>query len=250
MEVISKLEVKIEEIDSIAFNQNVLKLVEVDKDINFVEFEKDYLNQYSPKYIYAKLPIEELENIHYLEQNGFEFMETQLQLFKRLTEMFDNSAFSGKIHAEQVTDINDLEEIYKVSDATFDSIDRIFIDEKLSVDIAQKRYHLYIENSFKKENQRLDKLIDLETGKIIGFHTLLYKDNKSITILLGGILPEYQKSGANYALDYFVYNELFKSGHKNITTHISAKNIKIMNYLTKVLSFKVKESFVVLRKVY
>lgn len=242
------MQVNIEELDSIAFGQNVLKLSEIDDNIDFSAFEKDYISKYNPKYIYTKVNIEDINKIHYLERNGFEFIECQIQLFKRLTGLYDTSAFDNILKIEPAG-FEDYKEICKISDIVFD-MDRIYIDEKIDNSIAQKRYHLYLKNSLENSNQRFDKFIDLATGKIIAFHTLLYKDAKSVLLFLGGILPEYHSTGANYALDYYVYNELYKSGHKNITTHISARNIKVMNYLTKVLDFKVKQSFIVLRKVY
>lgn len=244
------MNISLEQIDSIAFGQNVLKLTDINENINFSEFEKDYINKYNPRYVYTKISTDDISKIHYLESNGFEFIECQIELFKRLTGLYDTSMFDETVCVEQVTNVKDLDIIYQVSDSAFNNIDRIYVDEKLDNSIAQKRYHLYLKDSFEQKNQRLDKLVNIKLKKIIGFHSLLYKDEKSVMLLLGGILPEYQSSGLNYALDYHIYNDLFKSGHKNITTHISAKNTKVMNYLTKVLGFKFKHSFIVMRKIY
>ena len=244
------MDIRIEKLDSIAFGANVLKINEVDDNINFSQFESEYIKKYNPKYVYSKVNIGDINKIHYLEQNGFEFIECQIELFKRITKLYDTSIFDENITVEQVCDHKDLDIIYKVSDSAFNNIDRIYVDEKIDNAIAKKRYHLYLKNSFEKSNQRLDKLVDNKLNKIIGFHSLLYKDEKSVLLLLGGILPEYQSSGINYALDFNIYNDLYKSGHKNITTHISAKNIRVMNYLTKVLDFKFKNSCIVLRKIY
>lgn len=244
------MEISLEQIDSIAFGQNVLKLLDVDESVKYSEFEKRYISEYNPKYVYTKINADDISKIHYLESNGFEFIECQIELFKRITKLYDTSIFDENVTVEQVCNRRDLDTIYKVSDSAFNNIDRIYVDEKIDKAIAKKRYHLYLQNSFEQNNQRLDKLVDNKTKKIIGFHSLLYKDEKSVMLLLGGILPEHQSSGINYALDYSIYNDLFRSGHKNIITHISAKNIKVMNYLTKVLDFKFKNSCIVLRKVY
>lgn len=244
------MNISLEQIDSIAFGQNVLKLLDIDDSVKYSEFEKNYISEYNPRYVYTKIKADDISKIHYLESNGFEFIECQIELFKRITKLYDTSIFDESITVEQVCNRQDLDVIYKVSDSAFNNIDRIYVDEKIDNAIAKKRYHLYLKNSFEKSNQRLDKLVDNKLNKIIGFHSLLYKDERSVLLLLGGILPEYQSSGINYALDFNIYNDLYKSGHKNITTHISAKNIKIMNYLTKVLDFKFKNSCIVLRKVY
>ena len=78
------MNISLEQIDSIAFGQNVLKLSDVDENINYSEFEKDYINRYNPRYIYTKISTDDISKIHYLESNGFEFIECQLELFKRI----------------------------------------------------------------------------------------------------------------------------------------------------------------------
>ena len=246
-----KMHVLKEEIDSLIFGKNVLKLDEIDLSVDFQKFEKDYKEEYDPKYVYTKLPVTDIDKIHFLENNGFEFIECQLQLFKRLTHLYDTSIYEKDmlLKLEEVDSENDLEEIQQISDITFD-VDRIYIDSKLDKELAKKRYHLYIRNSLLEKNQRLDKLVDINNDRIIGFHTLMYKNNDAVLVLLGAVSPDYQKTGANNVLDRYLYNELFRLGRKNITTHISARNIKVLNYVQKILEFKIRQTFIVLRKIY
>ena len=68
--------------------------------------------------------------------------------------------------------------------------------------------------------------------------------------LIGGIIPEYQGHGIAQGIDFITYNSFYESGRKNITTHISARNNKIFTYLINGLGFKMKETFIVLRKIY
>ena len=238
-----------EELDSLAFNNNVLQLREFNEQINFKEFEQKYIDLYGPKYVYTKLDIMDLAKMHTLEQYGFEFIECQFQLFKRITNKYDTSYFENDLEILPVVHEEELPIIYKLSDQIL-NIDRVYIDDKIEKAIAQKRYHLYIENSYKSKDQILYKLMLKKYNKIIGFNTLIYKDHTNVQLLLGGILPEFHNLGAIYALDYFMYNNFFDSGHKNIITHVSASNTKIMNYSIKILDFKFKKSFLVLRKVY
>lgn len=239
-----------EEFDSLAFDGAVLKLEEINRNTDFGEFEKDFIKEYNPKYIYSKLSIEDIEDIHYLEQNGFKFMECQLQIFKRLTSHYDVSIFGDtSIGIEKVESDDDLEKIYEICDNTFD-IDRVYIDPLVDNSIARKRYHIYIENSFKNKNQDLYKLVDYKNNKIFGFQTLLYNNDNTVVLLLGSVLPEFQKTGVAYLFDCLLYNNLYDSMRRNIITHVSARNVKIMNFHEKMFGFKVRKNFAVLRKVY
>ena len=245
------MEVIKEELDSEAFGRAVLKLSNVDSSCNFGIFEKNYIEKYDPKYVYAKLDVDKIDDIHYLEQNGFEFIECQLQLFTRLTRLLDTTILENNhsLKVEEVSSEDDLPEIYKINDLAF-NVDRIFIDSKLDNGIAHKRYHSYIRNSFLSDNQRLDKITDVESNRIIGFHTLNYKNDNTVLLLLGAILPEFQRIGIPPIFDAYVYNDLFKNGKKNIITHVSACNVKVLNYLQKNLGFKIRRNFIVLRKIY
>lgn len=153
------------------------------------------------------------------------------------------------LRVEEVTSEDDLLSIYEINDSAF-NVDRIFLDSRLDKNIARKRYHSYIKHSFLLKNQRLDKLVDVESNRIIGFHTLMYKNESTVQILLGAILPEFQKIGIPPIFDSYIYNNLFENGRKNIITHVSACNVKVLNYLQKNLGFKIRRSFIVLRKIY
>ena len=244
------MQVQLEELDSIAFGANVLKINDIDENIDFSVFEKAYINQYSPIYVYTKIPIEELQKIHYLEQYGFEFAECQLELFRRLSELYDINTYSDEIEYSIVDNEKDLEEVKLISDEIFAKVDRINVDKKLPSDIGKKRYRLYLDNSYKQDNQIIYKSTDKNTNKIIGFSSFLFKDAKSAMHLIGGSCPECQGTNLNYVGNCVAYNNFIKQGRKNVTTHVSAGNLKIVNYLLKGFEFKVKKTFIVLRKIY
>ena len=244
------MQVKLEELDSIAFGANVLKIEDIDENIDFQSFEKEYINQYSPMYVYVKIPIEDLEKIHYMERNGFEFVECQFELFRRFSKLYDIETYDNDMEVSVVDNETDLEEVKQISDEIFSEVDRINIDKKLPSDIGKKRYRLYLDNSYKQDNQIIYKSTDKNTNKIIGFSSFLFKDAKSAMHLIGGSLPEYQRTNLNYIGNCVTYNNFYMQGRKNITTHISAGNIKIANYLMNGFGFKVKKTYVVLRKLY
>ena len=73
-----------ENLDSVAFGKSILKIENIDISVNFNDFEDRYIKEYSPLYVYARIPIEDLQKIHYLENCGFNYVETQFKMKKRL----------------------------------------------------------------------------------------------------------------------------------------------------------------------
>ena len=244
------MQVKKEELDSIAFGANVLKIEDIDENIDFQNFEKEYVNQYSPIYVYTKIPIEELHKINYLEQHGFEFVECQFELFRRFSKPYDVEAYDSDMEVSIVDNEKDLEEVKLISDKVFSKIDRINLDKNIPADVGKKRYRLYLDNSYKQPNQIIYKSVDKSTNKIMGFGSILFKDDKSAVQLIGGTLPEYQGTNISNIGSCIIYNNFIKQGRKNVTTYISCGNINIVNYMLKGFAFKVKKTYVVLRKLY
>lgn len=238
-----------EEIDSLAFGSSVLKIEDIDININFKNFENSYIKQHNPIYVYARINIEDLESIHYLEKEGFNYVETQYKITKKLFKKEDLSIFNNEYELIKVSNSNDLPLIYSLSDRIM-KIDRIYQDKKFDTSIAQKRYHLYINKSFTSKNENVFITRYIPTNEIIGFHTNLMIDSKNILFFIGGILPEYHNTGACFAHSYLIYNYLYECGFKNITTHISAANYNIINLEMRTLGFKPKQAYIILRKIY
>lgn len=75
------------EIDSDALGGVVLEIEGFTPDGDFVEFEREYVARFGPRYAFCKVPIEMIRGIHALEEIGFRFVEFQvrseLQLRKR-----------------------------------------------------------------------------------------------------------------------------------------------------------------------
>lgn len=238
-----------EELDSIAFDANVLKIENIDTGINFKNFEENYTEIYNPVYVYARIPIEQLHCIHYLEKNGFNYIETQFKMTKRLVKKEDLSLFNNEYELIPVTNKEDLPFIHSLSDEIMKA-DRVYQDAEIDKNIAKKRYHLYINKSFNSKNENIFKTRFTPDDKIIGFHTNMMVDSKNILFFIGGILPEYRNSGACFAHSYLIYNYLLDRGYKNITTHISAANYNIINLEMRTLGFKPKQTYVIMRKLY
>ena len=129
-----------ENLDSVAFGKNILKIENIDISVNFNDFEDRYIKEYSPLYVYARIPIEDLQKIHYLENCGFNYVETQFKMKKRLSKLEDVSIFNDEYLYTPVTNVNEIPYICEISDKIM-NVDRMILDEKLETKSAQKRYH-------------------------------------------------------------------------------------------------------------
>ena len=243
------MEIIKEEIDSLAYGKSILKINNIDTNVCFEDFENIYKHQYAPLYVYARIPVEEIEKVHYLEQNGFNYVETQFKLQKRLNKSENMSIFGDDYSYVEVKDENELPEIYNISDRIM-TVDRMILDKQLDYKLAQKRYHLYINKSFSNEDENLFKFIYNPTNEIIGYHTEKIVDSKNILFFIGGIIPEFRNTGACFALEYSTFNYLYNNGFKTITTHISAANYNIINFEMRTVGFKPKQTYIILRKIY
>lgn len=74
------MEAKKNEIDSDVLQSPVLEIVDFDAGSDFRRFEDDYLRHYNPLYVTCKVPAEQIQDVHLLEENGFRFLEFQLRL--------------------------------------------------------------------------------------------------------------------------------------------------------------------------
>ena len=81
------------ETDSLVFGKNFLEIKEFSCDEDFIQFEKDYITNYTPYYVATKIPIENLKEIHFLEKMGFNFIETQIKETLRIKNLYSPMAF-------------------------------------------------------------------------------------------------------------------------------------------------------------
>ncbi|NUM33246.1 MAG: hypothetical protein HUU50_01760 [Candidatus Brocadiae bacterium] len=238
-----------EPIDSEVFGFNVLQIKDIHCQDNFQEIEKEYQKKHNPFYVYAKIEIEKIPEIHFLEDHGFRFMEYQMRMSKKLPQKLYDTSFDDVVIMEKVLAQENIDSILSLADTIFTN-DRIYIDPYMGKELSQKRYRAYIQKSHQSSEEELVKFYDKRTQNIISFHTHKSIDNKTILHFLGGVAPEYQGTGACFACEYSLFNSFIQRGIKKIITHISGSNYPIMNFEFKTMDFKPEQAFIVLRKIY
>jgi len=115
---------------------------------------------------------------------------------------------------------------------------------------AGKRYGAYLARSMESPDQHLYALKNGQNGDIVGFKSHRYLPDGSVQLLLGGLRDDCKGSGLAPLLEHLEFSTLLAAGIKRGVTAVSARNLAIMNLEIAGFGFKVKESLVVLRKMY
>jgi len=235
------------EVDSYVFGRNVLSLHDFDPQTDFASFERGYVARYDPVYVSCKIPMEQVNDVHRLEDAGFHLMECQIRARIKLRKLYDTAAFPYDF--ERVTRERDLAEVLAIAGTTFEH-DRFRNDSRIAPELAGLRYEHYVRKSFRTPNEAVYRLIDRETGSTVAFKTHLYVSEREVLFLLGGVRNDLKNLGLGMINEYFEFNELIRKGVTSGVTHISAANYPIFNLELCQLGFRVATTFAVMRKLY
>lgn len=242
------MQVTKQEIDSEVLGRTILDL-SGPYDASLPELEAQYIREHNPLYVVSKVPIEDIASIQLLEDHGFRFVETQLRLTFRLRGSFDTGKTPYTF--ERVTTEEQLAEVLAIAGATFTD-DRFLVDPKLgdAKHVSSARYQAYVRQSFIRPNERVYRLVNPTTDQTVAFKTHRIVNPEEALMLLGGVHTDYKGSGLAVINEYYEFNKLIADGVKRFTTHVSARNYAVMNLEIGGLGFKIKQTLVVLRKLY
>ncbi len=236
------------EIDSEVLGRAILEL-SGPYDADLARIERDYVAAHQPRYVLYKAPIEDIATIQHLEDHGFRFVETQLRLTFRLRRPFD----TGKTPYvfERVTTEDQLREVLEIAGNTFTD-DRFLVDPEFpdAQQISSARYQAYVRQSFVRPNERLYRLVNPATGRTVAFKTHRIVSPEEALMLLGGVHADFKGAGMAPINAYHEFNELMKHGVKRFITHVSARNYAVMNLEIGGFQYRIKQTFIVLRKIY
>ena len=112
------------------------------------------------------------------------------------------------------------------------------------------RYRAYVRKSFASPDERLYRLVDIATGRVLAFKTHRILDQGEALMLLGGVHPDYKDAGLASISACFQYNSLKEEGVRRITTHVSARNIPTLNIEVSGLQYRIAAVFTIFRKLY
>jgi hypothetical protein len=235
------------EIDSAVAGYKILAIHDFDGTSDFTEFERNYMAAYAPGYVSCKVPVENVADVHALENAGFRMVECQIRAAIKLRKPYNTSPFPYRF--EQVSREEDLNDVLEIAGATF-LRDRFSNDPAITFGTSAKRYQAYVIKSFRSLGEAVFRLMDPVSGKTVAFKTHKYVGNAEVLFLLGGVHPDLKDLGLGPVNDYYEFNELIRKGIKRGITHISAANYPIFNLEIGGLGFRVVTTFAVMRKIY
>lgn len=234
-------------IDSDVLGRSVLSIEDYSSADDFAAFEAGYIAEHDPLYVFCKVPLERIADVHSLESKGFRLIECQIRTRIELRNEFDMSAVPYKF--ARVTTEEELEGVLEIAATTFER-DRFSVDPEIDPHASGERYRRYARRSFEVPDEDVYRLYDPESGRTVAFKTHRYLPNDEVLLLLGGVHPDYKNLGVGVINSYAELNELRRRGIKRGITHISAVNFPVFNVEVGKLGFRVITTFAVMRKIY
>ncbi|WP_042169613.1 hypothetical protein [Paenibacillus gorillae] len=231
------------------FNKKVLEVELDDDDSN------DSLNDLtddcaSYDYIVAKVPKCRMDLVHGLEELGFRFMETQLEMTMNLLKIAETSRFtkaiSEQIQFQTIETIECLEELLSNIDKDLFVTDRVSLDPVLGTDLAHKRYLNWIRDGFLGGNA----LIIEATFKSqkIGFFYFWKRKDKTLDAVLVSVYKNVRRKAVGLSFLEEIRSWLANEGYTRLNTRVSSNNLEALR-ANLFVSFEIREIYYILRKV-
>jgi len=235
------------EVDSRLLGRAVLAIDNFDQTADFASFERDYIAAHSPAYVTCRVPVENIREIHALEDAGFHLIECQIRSAIKLRKFYD--VLDSAYHFQEVRREEELTDVLRIAGTTFVH-DRFALDPATPAGFSGERYRQYVLRSFHASDECVYRLIDRQSGCTVGFKTHRYVSPTEVLFLLGGVDPDLKDLGLGVIAEYFEFNELIRKGVTRGITHISACNYPVFNLEIGRLGFRVLATLAVMRKVY
>jgi hypothetical protein len=227
-----------------------LKTVEIIFENSSEQLPYDEINGY--QHIVAKALSTEIKTVHMLEQNGFEFIESQLTISKAIKGIkFDPfiERIAGAYELKMIESDDEMQIILNAIGNGLFNTDRIYLDPAFGKELAIKRYKNWADFIFQdKENQRVLMIINKKNKVNVGFICLKTADQANCEIPLAGIFEEHKKLNIGFLVIYYPLLFALNNGFKYCRTAISLNNIKIVN-LYSFFGYQINKTYSVLRKV-
>ncbi len=182
------------------------------------------------KMISCRLDHDKLRESHFLEKNGFRFVEMVLH-----PTMSDIQNCTVIHHGLKVTKVeaHEIPAISKIASRAF-GCERFHVDPFLGPELGNESYKNWIENSHLYKNQVLLKVCD--NVDIIAFF-LIEQHNETVYWHLTAVNPLWQGKGFGFKAWMAMIEHHQMSEVKTILTTISARNTTVLNLYSK-LNFK------------
>lgn len=198
-----------------------------------------------------KIPVGNLKLVHQMEDSGYRYLENQMVISFDVDQLGDINPkwqrFLDGFSYSLITDRDQINSILKeVGDGMFE-YDRFTLDPFWGSRVSSKRYVNWIKDMYEKENTGF--FVMRKNNSEVGFFTLKSVSEKVSCCPIAGIYNKCKSYGYFFALAWFWLEESNRRNKKRLITTISSNNKPLQSFLSKVFSFRIEETLVVMRKV-
>jgi len=199
----------------------------------------------------VKIPVGNLKLVHHLEDIGYRYLENQLALSFNVGQLEQiNSTwhrlFNGFSY-KLLTTIDEIDNITnQVSEKMFET-DRYSQDPFWTNDQSSKRYVNWIYELFNTNQAKYYSMI--KKNKEVGFFAIRTESRTTNSCPIAGIYNQYKSSGYVFVLGWYILAISREMGVNKCVTSISSNNRNMLSSFSKIFTFKVTDTFIVLRKV-
>jgi ribosomal protein S18 acetylase RimI-like enzyme len=191
-------------------------------ETDFSAFER-WRDEESIRLISCRLPHRGLRESMFLESRGFRFVEMVFQ--PELTTLQEIHFPDTGIEITAATE-HDLTELEDIAASCFGD-GRFHVDPRLGPAIGDRRYRIWVRNSFRHPAQHLLRIT--EAGRTVGVYVVEAQVDGTAYWHLTGIAPACQGQGIGKRVWQAMLMRHKAEGATAVRTTISARNTRVMN---------------------
>lgn len=179
-------------------------------------------------YLVVKTPEKSVAAYKTLCDNGFHFVESQIDLHFRVSKQNTQSKlvkyFLPKVRLEKCDEKQTAIIIRKIYEGLF-TTDRISLDSNFGIKCANKRYANWIMNTIKNPDY---ELCNYYVGNINTGFCYFRKTETAIHYILGALYPEFQGRGFGIVEPLVSCIFMKEKGYKAVDTSVSSNNLDVL----------------------
>ena len=200
---------------------------EIASEENIAEVE-DIIQTYKTEYQIAKVPVGNVGMQLMLQNYGFQFYETNLQLERKIgaSESLPRiySRFEKDITFRDATDEEIARILEEVAQGDMFTTDKVALDPYFSQELSGRRYSLWARDIL---DAGAKTVVGLYKGKVASFTIYEIKDRYFLAFI-GGMLSGYRDMGLGFIPLYVTAKHISQAGGGLLRTGVSSNNPAIL----------------------
>lgn len=200
-----------------------IEIYNIDKNYIFNILSEKNRNKSKPWLIQSLVDVDQVETINLLEDKGFRYVDTKVNLVKKVTNKIGVDEYSFKN-----VSYDDIKSYKNVFGTLYYEVSRYNI---FNIKKVNEFYYTWIINSINGKMD--DKCIGYYVkGKLAGFTTFKIRKNQ-LLIGLVGVFPEFQRKGISQELLHMVNNQAVDKNCSVINVSTQGRNLNAINAYIK-----------------